>query len=80
MAQADKFHLCVGALTGKPYIAFVNKQGRMTDNRRTIPREEVLQFIHEWAQGESQRTNSNEIFVTADGETVLNIELLDVKK
>lgn len=66
-------HLCLGAVSGEAYIAKVKKDGTMTDNRQRIPRDEVLKFIHHWAEAESDRLSSNVISITAGGLEVLQI-------
>ena len=65
--------LCIAALTGTPYLSKVDKKGCMTYNRRPLEREEILKFIHEWAESESERTGCNTISITADGKKVLEI-------
>ena len=65
--------LCIAALTGTPYLSIVDKKGCMTDKRRPLEREEILKFIHEWAESESERTGCNTISITADGKKVLEI-------
>lgn len=65
--------LCIAALTGTPYLSKVDKKGCMTDKRRPLEREEILKFIHEWAESESERTRCNTISITADGKKVLEI-------
>ena len=65
--------LCIAALTGTPYLSKVDKKGCMTDKRRPLEREEILKFIHEWAESESERTGCNTISITADGKKVLEI-------
>ena len=65
--------LCIAALTGTPYLSKVDKKGCMTDKRIPLEREEILKFIHEWAESESERTGCNTISITADGKKVLEI-------
>lgn len=62
---ADRFMLGVSTLTGDAYITATDKSGLMTDNRRKLSRNEVLSFIHQWAQEESRRLDDDTIMVTA---------------
>ncbi len=77
MANANKYQLCVAAMSGKTYIAAIGKDKLMTDDRRILEPAEVLSFIHQWAKAESKRTNSNEIFITGNGKKLVKIELLE---
>lgn len=68
-----KVKLCVAALSGTAYLSTIDKSGHMTDNRRPLDRGEVLKFIHEWAEAESERTGDNTISITASGQKVIEI-------
>lgn len=72
---ADRFMLGVSPLTGDAYITATDKSGLMTDNRRKLSRNEVLSFIHQWAQEESRRLDDDTIMVTAGGKTILEIKI-----
>ena len=65
--------LCIAALSGTPYLSKIDKKGCMTDKRRPLEREEVLKFIHEWAEAEAKKTGDNTISITAGGKKVIEI-------
>ena len=73
---ADKFILGVSPLTGDAFITTTDKQRLMTDNRRKLDRSEVLSFIHQWSQEESEKLGNDTICVTAGGKRVLEIKVL----
>lgn len=68
-----KIKLCVAALTGTAYLSAIDKKGCMTDNRRELDHGEILKFIHEWAEAESERLGDNIITITAGGKKVIEI-------
>lgn len=68
--------LCVAALSGTAYLSKIDKKGCMTNSRRQLEREEVLKFIHEWAESEADRTGDNTISITAGGKKVIEITVI----
>lgn len=73
----DKYVLGVSPLTGDAYITTIDKDGCMTDNRRKLSRSEVVAFIHQWSQEEAEKLGSDTFYVTAGGQRVLEIKVLE---
>lgn len=63
------------------FNAYIGKQSKrnpntMTDDRRVIPEEEILQLIIWWAENKLRGKKENIQQITLDGEPIIEVKLL----
>lgn len=75
MWEAERYRICIG-LAGA-YIAQVKGKVKkiMTENKREISEEEILQLIVWWAKKKLEGANRNTIEIKKAGKTVVTIKL-----
>lgn len=75
MWEAERYRICIG-LAGA-YIAQVKGKARniMTENKREISEEEILQLIVWWAKKKLEGANRNTIEILKAGKPVVTIKL-----
>lgn len=75
MAAKD-YKICCALFNA--YIAKTHKNdpGIMTDDRREIPEEEILQLIHWWLLKKVEESDTDTQYITAGGEKIIELKLL----
>lgn len=73
---AKDYKICCALFNAYIAKTYKNDTGIMTDDRREIPEEEILQLIHWWLLNKVEENDSDTQYITAGGEKIIELKLL----